>query len=296
MSEVEVFSPAKINLFLAVVGKRTDGFHDIVSLVAPLDFGDSIRASVIPSGIGLQLSCSDPDLPIDSSNLVYKAAQLYLERFKINAFVSVHIDKRIPIGAGLGGGSSNAASTLLALDRLFGMAKSEEIHALAEKIGSDCPMFLHQGPSILRGRGERVEALENDSLGLSQEKTICLFKPSFSVSTTWAYERMAEDPSNYASAEQAEAALGGLPSTHIEFKSLLYNSFEKILFPKFPALELLLKEIRGPLGLPALVSGSGSGCFAICESENVAKLRELVYDSWGPKAFFQTARIGGSRR
>ncbi len=290
MRQIEVFSPAKINLFLAVVGKRNDGFHDITSLVAPLDFGDTVRVSKKESGSGIQLSCNYPDLAVDSTNLAYKAAQFFLDHFQIDESIEIHLEKRIPMGAGLGGGSSNAVAVLLAMSRFFRLGKPEELAVLAAKIGSDCSLFLQPKPSLIRGRGERVETVSQEAANRLKDLVICLFKPSFSISTEWAYRQLAQ-ASSYSDSDWAEARLSAWQRGGIDFRSLLHNDFEKALFPKYPALEILLNDLHQALGLAGLISGSGSCCFTICEQAQVEAVEAMVRDCWGSVAFFGTTRV-----
>ena len=159
-----IFSPAKINLFLAVTGLRTDGFHDLVSVAAPLHFGDQLIA-VVDSGernspAQFSLECDVPDVPVDGSNLVLKAAAAFAAATGWGESVAFRLEKRIPVGAGLGGGSSNATAALLALNQLSGADLDRAtLGALAAAVGSDCPLFLGSGPVIMRGRGEQIEPL-----------------------------------------------------------------------------------------------------------------------------------------
>ena len=173
-----VFSPAKINLFLAITGRRDDGYHDLVSVAAPLDFGDLLTAEIGVSapesgdrmaqcesgaqgaGVPFRLECDNPEVPRDGANLVLKAAGAFAAATGWKEPVVFRLTKRIPIGAGLGGGSSNAAAALRALNQLSGADLGRaELGELAARAGSDCPLFLEGGPVIMRGRGERIEAL-----------------------------------------------------------------------------------------------------------------------------------------
>ena len=149
-----LFSPAKINLFLAVTGRRADGFHDLVSVVAPLDFGDELS---VGAANGFVLECDDPAVPVDGSNLILKAAAAFSAATKFKGGAHFKLTKRIPMGAGLGGGSSNAVTALRALNRLSGgLASEAQLEAIAAALGSDCVLFLKSAPMVMRGRGERV--------------------------------------------------------------------------------------------------------------------------------------------
>ena len=153
-----VFSPAKINLYLRIVGKRPDGYHELETVMLPLDFGDQITLQ--SQKIGLTLECDNPALPTDDSNLALRAAKKLAEAFSIEAVAKIALKKRTPLAAGLGGGSSNAAAVLRGLNRLWNLnGPSEELRALAASMGSDINFFMADGAALCRGRGEQVEAL-----------------------------------------------------------------------------------------------------------------------------------------
>jgi len=184
-------SPAKINLYLAVTGRRTDGFHNLVSVVAPLAWGDLLQIETGEHG-DFSLTCDDPAVPCDDANLVLKAARVFQEASGWKRGARFHLQKRIPMGAGLGGGSSNAVASLRGLNALAGEPLSENALAeLAARLGSDCMMFLHDGPVVMRGRGERVEALPSAIAARLSGQRVLLFKPSFGIGTPWAYGRLA---------------------------------------------------------------------------------------------------------
>jgi len=311
---VTVFSPAKINLFLAVTGRRTDGFHDLVSLAAPLDFGDELSASVQERETGprFRLECDRPDVPPDDSNLILKAAVAFAEATGWpgrtdrgdRLTVDFQLVKRIPMGAGLGGGSSNAVAALRALNRLAGgMLSVRELEPIAAKLGSDCPLFLHDAPVIIRGRGERIEKVSPAAAGRLRGQRVLLFKPSFGISTPWAYGRMAAGaPDFYLPPVEAEKRLAGWLDSDLSPSRLLFNSIEEPSFGKFVALPVLLKKLRARFGVGLLMSGSGSACFALGgepiddspslpEGDTVAGMRQMIRDCWGDAAFVQGAAL-----
>lgn len=291
MAEIEIPSPAKINLYLAVTGRRKDGFHSLTSLVAPLKFGDRIAIRARKGRSGIKIDSNSNSIPLGQSNLVWQAASRFVDRFGIEAELFLYIDKRIPVGAGLGGGSSNATSTLRGLSNLFGIDDEPGIRSLAESLGSDCSLFLDNAPVIMRGRGEQLESLEPEvRRGLSGLR-LALFKPSFGVSTVWAYKSLAADPSSYIDPKKAEAELGAWGRGELPLGSVLYNSFCSVASQKYPAIPLVLERIRASTGTPCLMSGSGSCCFALGEDQEIERIRELVIESWGANAFFQATRI-----
>ena len=291
MAEIEISSPAKINLFLAVTGRREDGFHSLSSLVAPLEFGDRISIQAKPGDSKIELSSDSRGIPLDERNLAWRAASRFLETFERQASISIHIEKRIPVGAGLGGGSSNAAATLLGLSELFGVDDAKSIRALAEELGSDCPLFIERTPLLMRGRGELIESLEPDARSSLAGLQLALFKPSFGISTAWAYGALASSAAGYVEASKAEAQLAAWKRGDRPIGDLLFNSFESVVGEKYPAIPLLLDRVNASVGAPCLMSGSGSCCFALGGDQQIAQIRTLVAESWGEKAFFQATRI-----
>src|SRR5215213_4707075 len=148
-------APAKLNLFLAVTGRRTDGFHDLVSLVAPVAWGDTLR--IEPAKADFSLECNDPAVPCDETNLVLKAARAFRAAGGWGGGAKFFLEKRIPMGAGLGGGSSDAAAALTGLNQLSGgRLTPAALEKLAGDVGSDCALFLRGTPVLMRGRGERI--------------------------------------------------------------------------------------------------------------------------------------------
>ena len=266
-------SPCKVNLLLNILGKRADGFHELETVMQPVNFYDELAFE--RSGGGVQLSCSEKNLPTDSKNLVHRAATTFLSAAKISGGVKIHLEKKIPLAAGLGGGSGNAATTLLALNELFDQPLSgARLNELAAALGSDIPFFLQNKPALATGRGEKIQPLE--PFPALDGKAFLLIHPGFGISTPWAYQNLARFP----------AALNGKPGRAKELISKLqsndwpavadgfYNSLEAPALDKFPVLALFQEFLRENGALAALMSGSGSTTFAIVE--NVAAGESLV--------------------
>jgi 4-diphosphocytidyl-2-C-methyl-D-erythritol kinase len=302
------FSPAKINLFLAVTGRRTDGYHDLVSVAVPLDFGDQIeagskepgpafaKASAGGAGSQFSLECDMAAVPRDASNLILKAAQAFAAATGLAGGVHFKLTKLIPLGAGLGGGSSNAVAALRALNRLAGGPLSEAgLAALAAGLGSDCALFLKNAPVVMRGRGEQVETLPAAAAARLRGRRVLLFKPSFGISTPWAYDRMARGaPAHYLPAPEAEARLAGWLRGEAPAEELLFNNMEGVAFAKYGALPALLGKLREESGLAPRMSGSGSACFALLRDDFVtAPVVARIRECWGPAAFVREARLTG---
>ncbi len=250
---MNLLAPAKINLSLRVLRKRPDQFHEIETLMLPVSVYDELSITpTLPasSPTGLRLTCSDPSLPTDDSNLVYRAARLFFEHAGLPHSVTLHLKKAIPHGAGLGGGSSDAASTLSGLNTLFNYPLSPEtVHAIAGSLGSDVPFFLTGGAALCRGRGEIVEPFP-----FAEKLSILLIKPGFSIPTPWAYRQW-----------QTSHELPDIPYAPQRFGfGEMVNDLERPVFEKHLFLAVLKRWLlRQPETLGALMSGSGSTCFAV---------------------------------
>lgn len=288
--EIEISSPAKINLMLAVTGLREDGFHSLTSLVAPLSFGDKISLGIEEGKKGISVESTNQDLPLDEKNIAWQAADLFLKRSNREARIEIRIEKNIPVGAGLGGGSSNATSVLMGLATLFETEDNSMIMELAGQLGSDCPLFLNPEPLIMRGRGEKIERLNDDTKQSLAGESLVLFKPAFGISTPWAYQSLARS-GVYDDVSDSDKRLEAWKEGRLPLTELLSNSFDSVVGRKFPSIPLMLDFVREKTGVSCLMSGSGSCCFALCDSSRAAKIRELVVENWGERAFFKSTRI-----
>lgn len=285
------FAPAKINLFLAVTGKRADGFHDLVSVAAPLAFGDTLR--VEPDG-AFSLACSDPEVPVDETNLVLKAARAFAAQTGWRGGAKFFLEKRIPMGAGLGGGSSDAVAALRATNTLAGTLLAEPaITEIAMTLGADCPLFLQAGPVVMRGRGERIETLPPQVAARLQGRRLLVFKPGFGIATPWAYGAMAARPEYYLPADEAEEGLKTwMDDETATAEKILSNNMEHVAFEKFVALPALLGQLRAEFALEPRMSGSGSACFALLRNEApVAAITQVIHAAWGASAFVTETTI-----
>lgn len=290
---IVVAAPAKLNLFLAVTGRRADGFHDLVSLVTPVEWGDTLT---VAAAVDFSLTCDDPTLPCDETNLVLRAARAFAAASGWRGGGQFSLVKRIPVGAGLGGGSSNAAAALRALNTLAGNPlEPAALSAVAAQVGSDCALFLHGGPVVMRGRGERVEDVAATPTARLHGRRVLIFKPGFGISTPWAYARMAAKPETYLPAVQAEARLAEwLGANSATAERLLFNSMEAAAFAKYLALPTLLAELRVRWALAPRMSGSGSACFALLPESSpvqVAAIVAAVRAAWGPSTWVVETRL-----
>jgi 4-diphosphocytidyl-2-C-methyl-D-erythritol kinase len=247
---MQVLAPAKINLSLKILGKLGDGFHEIETLIAPITLCDDIKIEKSDSGEGIEFHCDDPSVPAGEDNLIVRAAMSFFAAAKLKSAISIELKKKIPHGAGLGGGSSDAASTLLALNELFDTKLPREALAkIAEPIGSDVPFFIFQSPALCEGRGELVTPVK-----LKKKLSILLLKPAFGVSTAWAYSRWQHSREILGVRYQAQEFAG----------QTFVNDLERPVFEKFVFLarmKVWLSE-QAEVGA-ALMSGSGSTVLAV---------------------------------
>ena len=259
-------SGCKVNLVLNILGKRADGFHELETLMLPVNLCDTLQFEPLGQG-GVAMTCSDPTLPTDSRNLVVRAATSFFAAAMIPEGVRIHLEKRIPMAAGLGGGSGNAATTLLGLNNLFGSPLSQEkLHQLAAALGSDIPFFLQKRPALAKGRGEIIEPL--DPFASLKGAALVLIHPGFGISTPWAYQQLARFPEalNGRAGRAAEAARLFATGDIASACKGLYNSLEAPALDKYPILELFQEFLRKRGAVGALMSGSGSTTFAITAS------------------------------
>ena len=269
---MQVLAPAKINVSLKILSRRSDGFHEVETFIAPISLCDEIEIGTSDSK-EIELHCDDPSVPTGNDNLIVRAAKSFFAATKLKPAVSIDLKKKIPHGAGLGGGSSDAASTLLALDGLFDTKLPREALAkIAETIGSDVPFFIFQSPALCKGRGELITSLK-----VKQKLSILLLKPAFGVSTAWAYSHWQHSREIPAVRYQAQEFAG----------QIFVNDLERPAFEKFAFLAQLKMWLlkQAEVGV-ALMSGSGSAVFAVLRENadaNVIAMRaraELDPELW----------------
>ncbi|MDP9097935.1 MAG: 4-(cytidine 5'-diphospho)-2-C-methyl-D-erythritol kinase [Verrucomicrobiota bacterium] len=250
LQDMQLSAPAKINLSFRIKGRRADGLHEIETLMAPISLADRITIERVGDDGDIHFSCDDPSLPAGDDNLVVRAAKLFCQRANLKSGITIVLQKKIPHGAGLGGGSSDAASTLLGLNELFAAGLQQaELLQLAAQLGSDVPFFVVRSAAVCRGRGEIVEPAS-----LANKLRILLLKPDFGVPTPWAYGRWKESKE-----------LPGVEYSPQEFNGVYFvNDLERPVFEKFVLLAHLKTWFRKqPEVAVSLMSGSGSTVFAV---------------------------------
>jgi 4-diphosphocytidyl-2-C-methyl-D-erythritol kinase len=268
---MQLYAPAKINLSFEIKGRCDDGFHEIETLMAPISLSDRLTIERGKSTNGIQFFCDDSSLSNGEENLVVKAAKLFQRATKTGAGVEIALEKEIPHGAGLGGGSSDAATTLLGLNEIFetGLGQKDLIE-LAAQIGSDVPFFILGSAATCRGRGEIVEAAR-----LPARFDLLLAKPDFGVPTPWAYERWKNS-----------RELPGVRYAAQKFSGARFvNDLERPVFEKFVLLGYLKTWLRlQPEVGGSLLSGSGSTVFAVLrDGADHNSLAERIRSDVDPK-------------
>jgi 4-diphosphocytidyl-2-C-methyl-D-erythritol kinase len=263
VNEGVIPSPAKINLFLEIVSRRPDGYHEIESIMQLVDLCDEVRLRRQRRGIHVQTSGAE--LPEGRGNLAFRAAALFFEAAEISDGVEIHLTKRIPVAGGLGGGSSNAAAVLLGLDRLYGLGWSREIlRELGSRLGSDVPFFLSDGLAIARGRGERLTPLP-----AWPPRWVVLANPGIPISTAWAYREASSKLTEW----QARVTLPTLTAEGPPGWPPVwaFNRLEEVVLPHRPELLTLKALLQDGGGMPVLMSGSGASVFAVVPDADAAE-------------------------
>ena len=278
---LEKHSHCKVNLLLNILGKRPDGFHELETVMHPVAVYDNLTCQ--RAGSGIQLTCSEPGLPTDSRNLVHRAAEAFLTTAKIKDGIRLHLEKRIPMAAGLGGGSGNAATTLIGLNEIFGHPLTAmELQNIAAALGSDIPFFLQHKPALATGRGEKIQPL--DLFPALRRTALILIHPGFGIATAWAYQQLAKfTDSLNAHPGRAQRLISLLQTTDLKAAAKeFYNSLEAPALNKYPLLALIQEFLRENGAAGTLMSGSGSSTFALLESDGAAeKVREQFLGKFG---------------
>jgi 4-diphosphocytidyl-2-C-methyl-D-erythritol kinase len=271
-------APAKINLGLRVLGKRPDGYHNLLSLLVPVSLYDELRLEL--GSHGVDLKCPNSDLPTDAQNLVYRAAQLVLDACQRDEGVRIELNKSIPVGAGLGGGSSDAATTLLAVNQLLGSPLApQDLYPLAVKLGADVPFFLLGRWAMAEGIGDRLTPI-----GDVPTLWTVLMHPHFQVSTRWAYENLTltTGPNGSKFNFLGDTAAGEMTASHQrlldrrqltleDMLPLLANDFESLVFGHYPQLHDLRKTLLAAGARAVAMTGSGPTLVGLFGSEREAR-------------------------
>ena len=255
-------TPAKLNLRLKVTGRRPDGYHELVSLMVPVDICDVLEFQVTPGK--LELVWEGLPVPADENNLVLRASRSFFAETGLDGGVLARVTKDIPVAAGMGGGSSDAAATLLSLNHLWSRPLSlETLRELALQLGADVPFFLEPKPSIARGVGEILEPVER-----WPEFWYLIVAPPFQVSTAWVYEnlRLGLTSDEYVRIKDQ------LGKESLVLSQFLENDLESVTSAKFPILDRIRKTLLDVGAEGALMTGSGPSVFGVFGSRKQAEL------------------------
>ena len=259
-------TPAKVNLGLHVHGKREDGFHELETIFQMVSLYDDVELELLSSGI--KLECDTPGVPTDDTNLVCKAALLLRQSYQVEGKgVSIRLKKKIPFGAGLGGGSGNAAGVLMGLNRLWDLnIEREKLLKLAAELGSDVPFFLTSPCALGMGRGEQLKVLKPCA-----KFQVLLVFPGFPVATSWVYQNLKlklTKRENNISILRKNLSLSDITS----LGSRLYNDLEPVVIQRFPEVQVVKDELGAWGALGVLLSGSGSTVFGIFDDPEKARV------------------------
>jgi 4-diphosphocytidyl-2-C-methyl-D-erythritol kinase len=262
MSEVlSLAAPAKVNLFLRVLEKRPDGFHELETLFQAVDLADEVHVQATSSG-GISLEVEGPDLGPVEENLAHRAAEAFLDAVGMSGSVLIRLKKRIPAGAGLGGGSSDAAAVLRLMNAMYGSPlDSPELMSVGAGLGSDVAFFLGGSPfAVGRGRGEKLEAIPP-----LPEAQLVIALPPVHVATGWAYKKLSS-----RGLDAAGPRVGDPPASWAWVASLAHNDFQEVVSSTHPEVRAALEGLKAAGAKPALLSGSGAACFGRFPHRGVA--------------------------
>lgn len=264
LSALTVWAPAKVNLVLRVLNRRADGFHNLWSLMQAVGLEDELVLRLNESRAAITLECNAASLPTDQTNLVYRAAADVMTRCGRKTGLDISLTKRIPLGAGLGGGSSDAAATIIGLNRLLNLGWSAaDMAQMGQTLGSDVPFFFFAPSAAVAGRGEAVTPVR-----ITGTRWVVLVNPGFSVETTWAYQELSSTRSDVRPLSDAHVALARARElSWEEVLGAVENDFELPVFRTYPDLREIKRQLLDHGAQAALLSGSGATVFGVFPGE-----------------------------
>jgi 4-diphosphocytidyl-2-C-methyl-D-erythritol kinase len=273
-TQVTVHAPAKINLVLRILDHRPDGYHNVWSLMQTVGLEDKLSISINPGHSAINLHCDDPSLKADRSNLVYRAAAAVLEQSGQAVGLDIALAKRIPMGAGLGGGSSDAAATISGLNRILKLEWSpKQMAQVGQTLGSDVPFFFFSPAATVSGRGGIVTPVR-----IMESRWVVLVNPSFAVETKWAYRQLSESRTRVVPISRLHAMLDA--EAELSWKQVLEaveNDFEAPVFHAYPLLRDIKQRLTDRGAEVALLSGSGATVFGIFQDEAGARSAQASF-------------------
>ena len=296
-SRISLKAAAKINLYLEITGNRADGYHDLVMILQSIDLCDRVDIRKIDID-AIQVLCNNPEVPRDRTNLAYKAAALLQETFTEVGGMEIAIDKQIPMGAGLAGGSANAAAVLVGIDRLWDLGLTQsQLCDFAAQLGSDIPFCVGGGTILATGRGEILSPLPDLT-----DLVLVICKPrQIAIATAWAYQTFraqgllatSQIQNQNLSSQIVAAIASGGESAPTKIGRLLYNDLERVVLPEFSVIADLKNKLLDQECLGAMMSGSGSTVFAIAaDLDRAQQIAEAVrtddIDVWVVKSLIRS--------
>jgi 4-diphosphocytidyl-2-C-methyl-D-erythritol kinase len=260
MESLTIPSFAKLNLILRVLDRRTDGFHTLSTLFQSIDLHDELTFRFIPAGsFSVNIDMQGFHVPADQSNLIYKACQQFHSAHPLSARLEISVRKRIPVESGLGGGSSNAAATLIALSRFYGWPLNlQTLHGIASAIGADVAFFLYGGSAFGFGKGDLIQTIDD-----LKEASVLLVIPQISCSTSVIYRKFDASGSLTAEGKSTKIRSDLRPESSRDFVSLIENDLEQVVFAQFPELDSIKNGLIERGASAAALTGSGSAIFGI---------------------------------
>ena len=267
LEEVQVRAPAKLNLILKILERLPNGYHELWSMMHTVDLFDHLTLQHNPSSTKIQLTCQLDGVPGGEDNLVYRAAARVLKKANLHVGVDIHLDKHIPMGAGLGGGSSDAAATIFGLVQLLGLGWSrQEMATVGQELGSDVPFFFYAPQACIRGWGETVEPVK-----VIGTRWVLLVNPGFPIETGWAYQQVAKSRTQAPSLSPELLEVQQKDTFDLEeLLPFIENDFETALFSVIPRLAEIKQQLYDFGAERALLSGSGSTLFGLFTDKVVA--------------------------
>lgn len=265
MNNIEIKSYAKINLILNVLSKREDGYHNIESIMQSISLADKVTISERMNGI--KIDCDHHQVPTDLNSLAYRTAGKILDKCKLKKGIDIKINKNIPLGSGLAGGSTNSATILMGINKVYHLGlTNDKLREIGGELGMDIPFFIQNGTALAYHKGEKVTHFAS----VQPPLWLVVLNPGFEVSTQWAYQNLKFEKGSVQADRIDKMILALKTGKPEEIAANLYNSFEKMMIRKFPEIgkikETLIKE--GALGV--LMSGSGPTIFGIAKNKDAA--------------------------
>lgn len=275
-SAITVLAPAKINLILRILDRRADGFHNLWSLMQTVGLEDEVVIQLSQNHVDIKLQCDSLSLSTDQTNLVYRAAAAVLQRSERKIGLDIALTKRIPMGAGLGGGSSDAAATIVGLNRLLNLGwAAMEMAQVGQVLGSDVPFFFFAPSATVASRGEQVNPIR-----ITGSRWVVLVNPGFAVETKWAYRQLSSTRARVQPLSDSHAVLGRERLLSWEqVLRLTENDFEIPVFKAHPVLLEIKQKLLSQGAEAALLSGSGATVFGVFRDEAGAQQARVRFQT-----------------